>query len=284
MMRNFRYAFEYAALRLMLEIFALLPAPYASAAGGAIFRTLGPLMGIDRVARRNLAGAFPDWPRDRIDTTAKEMWDNLGRALAEYPHLAAIARNHTTFRNPEALIALRDDRQPGVLVGGHVGNWEVIPPAMLFQFHFAMHPLYRAPNNPFVDELLVKIRGCGGRLQSFGKNRRGLGQTLKMLESGGHVGMLIDQKMNTGVEALFFNKPAMTSTAFVELARKMNCPLVPVRCIRIEGCRFEIELGTPLMVADRPTEDVIADMHALLENWIREYPAQWLWLHRRWKN
>lgn len=280
-----RHVIEYAALRAALWVFSCLPVDTASSLGGRLFETLGPAMGIGKTARRNLARCFPDWPAARVDQTIKGMWNNLGRIVAEYPHLEAIAKSdRVAFRNVEKFEDIAKSGRPAILVSGHLGNWELLPPALLFRCGLPLHSVYRAPNNPLVDRLLVNLRGLDGRLRSFGKNRRGLAETLRALEAGQTVGMLIDQKMNTGIEARFFGRPAMTGTAFVELAKKLDCPVVPGRIIRTQACRFEIELEDPLIVKDRETQAVVADMHTRLERWITENPAQWLWLHRRWKD
>ena len=99
----------------------------------------------------------------------------------------------------------------------------------------------------------------------------------------------IDQKYNEGVEADFFARPAMTSPAFVELAPRYRCPLLPVRMERLEGARFRMTVYEPLDVinSDGTPKDIRACIdaaHAMLQNWITDKPGQWIWLHRRWKN
>jgi KDO2-lipid IV(A) lauroyltransferase len=279
-----RYKIEYAALRAALFIFKILPINTASALGGAIFQTVGPRMGVSKIARRNIAMCFPDWPQTKIEATVKAMWNNMGRVVAEYPHLEKIATSpRITFKNEHHFEAIKNSNHAAIMVSGHLGNWELLPPALLFNQNIPMHSVYRAPNNPFVDKMLVRLRSFGGRLKSFGKSRKGLAQTLRALENKEIIGMLIDQKMNTGLETLFFDKPAMTSTAFVELAKKLGCPVIPGRIIRTQGCRFEIEILPALTIEGRDTSAIIGDMHAILEGWITEHPGQWLWLHRRWK-
>lgn len=279
-----KYMLEYGALRAVHAVFAVLPVDMASNVGAAIFRTLGPLMGISRVGRRNIARVFPSYTRDQVETVLRGMWDNLGRVFAEYPHLEEIARNRVVFTTPKPYHDAGVRQTPTLFVGGHFANWEVLPPAMLLHHNITMHSAYRAPNNPYVDQYILKLRGFGGRLKSFGKTRRGLTDILRAMQAGDPVGMLIDQKMNTGIETKFFNYPAMTSTAFVELARKMNCPLIPGRIVRTKGCNFEIDAADDIAVGDRPTEDVVADTQRVLEDWILQHPEQWLWIHRRWKD
>ena len=96
---------------------------------------------------------------------------------------------------------------------------------------------------------------------------------------------LIDQKYNEGVAVPFFGKPAMTNPAFVIMARKYNYPLIPIQIIRENGANFRIIIHEELKAPkDRPVEEVIAQAHGLLEDWIAKRPAQWLWLHRRWES
>lgn len=279
-MSKLHHKFEYAALICALSVFRVLPLDMASALGGAIFRTIGPRMGANKTALRHIALAFPEYDPAHVAQIAKGMWDNLGRVVAEYPHLDKIGRERVVLKTPEYV----PPAGAALFVSGHLGNWEAFTQGMVLRYGVAMNPVYRAPNNPYVDKLILKYRAAGGRLRSFGKNRKGLAETLKALQNGEVVGMLIDQKMNTGIEVPFFGHPAMTSTAFVELSRKLGCPLVPGRLVRTQGANFEIWLEPHLNVEGRSTEEVVGEMHRKLEGWIREYPEQWLWLHKRWKD
>lgn len=277
-----RYAMEYGALRAALAVFAVLPVDAASAGGAALLGAVGPRMGISKVARQNLARAFPHWTREQVENAVRGMWRHFGRVIGEYPHLEYIAKNRCRFLTPDIFPSLR--AAGGVVYfSAHIGNWEVLPPALWFGQQVPLHSAYRAPNNPMVDKLIVSLRSFGGRLKSFGKHRKGLAEILRTVQGGEPVGMLIDQKMNTGIEVPFMGRPAMTSTAFVEIAKKVGCPLVPGRIIRTKGCHFDIEILPPVPTEGRDTLAILGDVHALLESWVREHPEQWLWLHRRWK-
>lgn len=278
MPHKFKYMVEYAGLRTLLGLFWVMGLDAASAMGGALFETLGPRMGISRVGRRNIKRAFPDFTDEQVDATLRGMWNNLGRVMAEYPHLKRIADERITIEGLENM----PPNGNALFVSGHIANWEVMPIYMI-RHGVLINPVYRAPNNPYVDRLLLKYRSAGGELRSFGKNLRGLTQSLQALQKGESVGMLIDQKMNTGIEAMFFGHPAMTSTAFVELSRKTGVPLMPGEIKRENGARFALRLHPALPVEGRETQEVVAQMHGILEDWIRKNPAQWLWIHRRWK-
>lgn len=238
-------------------------------------------MAMNRKAVRHIRAAL-----QCDDTTAKDIakghWNNLGRLIAEYPNLKKIATHHVRFQGLEHLERLRDDGQCGVLFGAHLGNWEVLPHALLHHVDLKMHPVYRAPNNPMVDKRLHEYRAPKGVLTPYSKSRQGMVGMVKALKSGEHLGLLIDQKYNEGVEAQFFGMNAMTGTAFIDMAQRYDCPLVPIRCVREKG-GFLVDVRPPIATKNRDVMEVLDDAHALLEQWINEHPKQWLWLHRRWK-
>jgi Kdo2-lipid IVA lauroyltransferase/acyltransferase len=281
-MKKMRYIGEHLFLLILHGICRIMPWTWASKIFGITAACLGSRMAINRKAMRHIMAALV-CNEEKARVIAKGHWNNLGRVMAEYPHLKTIATHHVTFRGLEHLIRLRDDGKGGILFGAHLGNWEVIPHALLHHTGLAMHPVYRAPNNPYVDKRLHAYRAPKGSLTPYSKSRQGMVGMVKALKSGEHLGLLIDQKYNEGVEANFFGIPAMTGTAFIELAIKYDCPLVPIRCIR-ENNGFIIEACTPIATKNREVMDVLNDAHALLEKWIKQYPDQWLWLHRRWKN
>ena len=93
--------------------------------------------------------------------------------------------------------------------------------------------------------------------------------------------------MNDGIATPFFGRDAMTAPALAELALRFDCPVVPVRVERLEGARFRITIDPPLDldVTGERRADIAAAMvkvNGIIENWVREHPEQWLWLHNRW--
>jgi KDO2-lipid IV(A) lauroyltransferase len=97
----------------------------------------------------------------------------------------------------------------------------------------------------------------------------------------------MDQKLNEGAAIPFFGHNAMTATAPVGIALRTGGSIVPVRCIRYPGSHFRIEVSPPLEIErtdDRKADaiKVLCQINGIIEDWIREYPAQWFWLHRRW--
>ena len=119
------------------------------------------------------------------------------------------------------------------------------------------------------------------------KGREGAAKMLRLMRDGLHFGAMMDQKLNEGVPIPFFGHDAMTATAPVEIALRTGGSIVPVRCIRYPGSRFRIEISPPLEIErtdDRKADaiKVLGQINGIIEDWIREYPEQWFWLHRRW--
>lgn len=288
-MKKFRYILEAMLLTILFGLFRLMPPQTASAVGGWIGRNIGHRLAASRKARKNLELAFPNLSDAEKTIIIKGMWENLGRVIAEYPHLERISRDHTTVEGLEILDQVRHANLPAVFIGGHIANWEILGAASLTQMKRPIELTYRPPNNPWTAKLLDRARTLNGRLTAHAKSRDGGRNILKTLKNGGLIGILIDQKYNEGVQVSFFDNPAMTNPIFVHLCQKYRCPLIPVRNIREKGCRFRIIIHPPLALFEAdgtplPVEDVIMQAHGILEDWIRDKPEQWIWLHRRWKN
>jgi len=270
-------------------LFRALPLDTASCLGGWIGRTVGPRLPGTRTARRNLERAFPEKTRAEIDAIIRGMWDNLGRVIAEYPHLDEIGDYGPGGRveviGAEYIDTLREDGRAGILVSGHFANWEV-QSVTSRKMGVELALVYRAPNNPYVGKLLTDMRGAASGTH-IPKGAEGARTMVRILTKGGHVGMLIDQKMNDGIPVPFFGRDAMTAPAAAQLALRLGIPLVPARTERLDGARFRVTVLPP--VEPPATGNRNADvrilmerLNHLLEQWIRERPAEWLWLHRRW--
>ncbi len=264
----------------------------ASNLGGGVARTLGPLLPVSRVGASNLRQALPDLSGAEHRRILRAVWDNLGRTIAELPHVptlnpSQVGPGYTLAIAPPAQ-AILDGDQGAVFFTGHLANWEMlvrgardaVPRFGLF---------YRAPRNPAADQLALALRQQAGGpgLRQFPKGAAGARASLMHLRHGGRLGILADQKLNDGIPAAFFGRAAMTSPAVATLALKFSLPVLPTRVMRLGPARFAIEIEAPLEF--RPGGNRHADIAALttrvnqkLETWIRERPGEWLWLHRRW--
>jgi len=282
------WACEGALLSLFWHAFASLSPERASGIAGAIARTIGPALGASRTARRNLARAFPAMSTAEIDATVRAVWDNLGRVAGEFPHLPNLRifeDRRIAVEGVEHIDALRDDGRPGIFFTAHFGNWELAALAVT-QRGIPLGVVYRASNNPTADALIRRGRAnLPGEL--LAKGRDGAKRALAILQQGGHLGLLPDQKMNDGISVPFFGRPAMTAPALAQFALKYDCPVVPIHVVREGGFRFRIVAEPPLAkpaTGDRHRDvaELTERVNRTIEGWIRAEPGQWLWLHRRW--
>jgi len=276
---------EAALLWLVYHGFRCLPLDFASAFGGWFARLLGPLLPPNKRAERSLQLALPDRAADHA-AIIRDMWENLGRMAGEYAHSLEFAKDMDRMElvGAEAVLALHAAGQPMLFFSGHIGNWELTYPLMA-RLDIPNTGVFRAPNNPYVDWLFDRV--AYPHLGMIPKGAAGARKSIEVLKGGTSLTMFVDQKMNDGIEVPFFGRPAMTAPALASLALKFGYPVVPFRIVRTKGAHFRVEFMEPLhfeKTGDR-NADLLAAMtqvNQILEGWINEYPAQWLWLHRRW--
>lgn len=279
-MKQLRYIAEAALVWLCFLVFRMMPYKKASDCGGWIGRTVGPRLAASRKALKNLQAAFPELDQHDYDHILIDMWDNLGRVFAEYPHLKDIIDN-VDVTGLENFDKLPIDKT-FVALSGHIGNWELAHFFFNYRTGRPVTTIYRAPNNPYVEKLLEQCREGEGLGDYVPKSTSGTRSMVKTMQEEKPVIIFFDQKYNQGIPSNFFGRPAMTSTAFVQLARKFNCPVVPIWMERVKGASFKVRIQEPFSVEGLSDEEVLTKAHRLLEHQIRNRPGQWLWLHRRW--
>lgn len=281
-----RHRAEAFAARLGIGLFASLPVDAASALGGWLARAIGPRLKVSGVARRNLIRTFPDKSAAEIEAIVAEVWDNLGRVVAEFPHMDWIMHNRVEVVGGEHLDNLRDDGLPGLFVSAHLGNWEISGASVVLA-GIPITLVYRAANNPLIEKLYRRYRSAIAKGGQVAKGPEGAREIMRILKDGGHLGILVDQKMNDGIAVPFLGRDAMTAPAVGRFAVRFKCPVVVARVERLGGARFRVTLLPPLeyAVTGDTHADTLAIMTAIndqLSHWIRERPGQWLWLHKRW--
>jgi KDO2-lipid IV(A) lauroyltransferase len=263
---------------------------------GCVARHIGPLTREHRIGRANLKAAFPEKSPQEIETILAGVWDNLGRLAAEFAHLDHIwehdpacpekSRIEILPRTHELFAQLRLDGKPALVFAGHLGNWEL--PAVAAPAHgIESAILYRRPNIASANRIIEELRAVKmGTLIPAGRDA-----PIKMAEAlrnGQHVAMLVDQYFTNGVDVTFFGRKTKANPLFARLLRQIECPIHGVRVIRLPGHRFRAEISEEITPVRDVTGqiDVTGTMQVItsvIEDWIREYPDQWLWLHRRWR-
>lgn len=288
---------EYAAARTIVGFLSVLPRKAASwigiSAGRLAFLLLGKLR---RVGLRNLELAFPEKSEDERVKILKAAFRNLGRVMAvvsQFDDLTADNLSDLIEYHPDPEFAreyekTRTDGRGRIILGGHMGNWEL----QAFAYPLLFEPLSflaRRMDNPLIEEMILKIRTRLGNKQIDKTNSAS--PVLRILRSGGTVGFLADINSHPkeGVFVPFFGVQACTASGVAMLAIRSNAVIVPMFAIWDERKSKYIivydKIIEPVNTGDRKRdiEATTALCVAATERVIRAYPEQWIWIHRRWK-
>ncbi len=280
---------EAAAWDVYQGAFRAMGLTRASDAGAALIKAIGPRLSVDKVARVNMRIAFPEAHDREIARLVEAMWDNIGRLAGEFPntHRFDVSGNSADVRveGGEILAEFARTGQPVVLFSGHFANWELIG-AVIARYLPACRISYRHANNPIIDQRIIDQRRAYGLRILAAKGGAGAKAMLKSLNDGQSVALMNDQKMNDGIAAPFFGRDAMTASGPARLALRAGAPLVPMSVVRSGGPRFVVRVHDPLpepSAQDRSAAvlETVTRINGFIEDRIREAPAQWFWVHRR---
>jgi len=278
---------------LSLKTLRLVPMDTAIGLFERLPRWAGPKTGRHRIALNNLAIAFPEKSIEEREKIARDSWAQMARGIVEYGYLDQIfdleennlEGGRIEVKNAEQFHKLRDDGLPAIIFTGHMGNFELLPMAAE-KFGLDLQSLFRAPNNKYAAAKIAKARKqvapnlvASGQGASF--------QLMSALERGIHVGVLVDQKFKRGIQVPFFGHNAPTNTLLAKLARRYDCPVHGARSIRLPNGRFRLEVTDEIILPRNKDGDIdirgaTEMITRVIEDWVREYPEQWLWIHRRW--
>lgn len=281
---------EALALRCFWRCCLMLgPERSSNLAAKLIGRLVGPRSRALKRMPKNLRVALRDQPEVDIAEIAREASSNLARVIAEYPHLQRMAGLELSrFIDfvadvPEA--ALTPERPPALYIGVHQANWEILS-SLGAPLGKPMTIVVSPLSNPFVHRLVKKARPDAWVEQA--ERDQATRSLVRCLQSGRSVGLLADQRFESGDLVPFFGLDAMTAIGPAKLAIKFDCDLVPTRVERIGPVRFRITT----FAAIRPNQaiqgdheqalDMMRRVNRYFEAWIREKPGEWMCVKRRW--
>lgn len=288
-----RERLEYALVWPAVKLVGLLPRPIARAIGIALGIAVFLVhRRLRAVGIRNLELAFPQMPPRQRRQILRSEYISLGRQLAEFCLFPRYTRENVSqvvvydgLENYQRAFA----RGKGVLfLTAHLGAWEL----SAFAHSLHGHPLsivMRPLDNPYINALVERYRTMhGNRTVSKDDFVRGL---LAAMRAGECVGILMDTNMTPpqGVFVPFFGIPAYTASGLARIALRTDAAVVPGFTVWEEKTRkYVLRFDPPLDLVRTGNEqaDIVANtalFTSVIESWVRRYPGQWLWLHRRWK-
>jgi KDO2-lipid IV(A) lauroyltransferase len=284
---------EFAVVWVFVYGLRLLPRELARAIGAVIgaiaFRVLGRLR---RVGVRNLEMALPELTLKERKEILRSVYRNLGFLLAEFckmpDYTAETASRFIRYEGLENYLTAREKGKGVLVLTGHLGAWE------LSSFYHSlmgmpMGMVIRRLDNPLVDAFVNRLRCLrGNRVIHKDDFARGL---IASMRAGETVGILMDTNMTPpqGVFVPFFGVQACTASGMARIAEKTGAAVVPGFLLWEEReRRYVLRFGEELKVvhtgnAEQDALTNTAAFTASIEGYVRQYPEQWLWMHRRWK-
>lgn len=279
---------QFLAMLLLRSAVRLLPVDAGSDAMAAFARTVGPRLGWGWRVRANLRFVWPhltEAEREGLVAEVCAMSARLGGDYCNLDRIAAEEGRRIEVVGGEHLDALRRGGRPAILFSAHMGNWVAILLAAR-RHGVGLSMVNRAANNPLAAGLVRRTHRATGADAIF-LGREGARQLAERVAAGGHVLMLADVRLNSGVAVPFLGRVAMTPTSPARLALQHGGLLVPVRTERIGAARFRVTVEPPRAPDD--TGDRAADIRTTMtwvndriSAWITETPGQWFWFHLRW--
>ena len=289
---NFQTKLEYLTVRGILGAFGLLPLHLSmnlGAAFGRVFQTFAPKL--NRVGRRNLELALPDSGAVQRQKILRGVFENLGRQMGFVSHFSRLtSENLSEIIDVQGLEHCANASSEGrgvILFTAHFGGWEASHLAVSAA-GFPVNVIVRRIDNPLVENFVDDLRSrFGSRTIDKKTSAR---RMFRQLRAGEVLGILTD--LNTqeheGVFVDFFGVPASTSAGIAKLVLRTNAAVLPVFVVwQPEQRKYLLRIEPP--VRFEPTGDEEHDVRELtqkitgkIEEYIRRYPDQWLWIHKRW--
>jgi KDO2-lipid IV(A) lauroyltransferase len=288
-----RQRIEYAAAWPLIKILGILPRPAARAVGKCLACVVYLLhVRLRRVGMRNLSLAFPEKTEAERARILRGEFFSLGRQLAEVCHFPEYTLENidevVVFEGFENLEKARARGKGVLLFAGHFGGWELSSFVISMRGHW-MHVIMRGMDNDYLNRLILYYRTMHGN-KAVDKDDfvRGL---LSAMKAGEVVGMLIDTNMTPpqGIFVDFFGTPACTASGMARIALRTDAAVVPTFTIwdaALGKYRLRFDPALELIRSGDQEADIAANTQMftkVIEDYVRKYPEQWLWVHRRWK-
>jgi Kdo2-lipid IVA lauroyltransferase/acyltransferase len=288
-----RFWLEYIPVWLIAQTLRWLPRPVARIAAqfiAGLFYCLHPRL--RHVGMRNLELAFPEKTTDERKRILKGVYRSLGRLLAEVPKLPSYTLKNVdriaVYDGLENYLAAQQRGKGVLFMTAHLGGWEIGSFVHSLHGHW-LNIVVRDLDNPLLDCWVRRLRSLhGNKTHDKDGYARGL---LMAMRRGETVGALMDTNMTPpqGVFVNYFGRPACTAVGIARVAMRTGAAVVPAFTIwdkTLRKYRIRFEPAIPTVCTGNEESDAVTNTQnytAAIEQAVRAYPDQWLWVHRRWK-
>jgi len=278
----------YRILVVLSAIVRRLPLSVGRAAGAALGELAWLVRGRERrLAMRNLAEAFPEWPKKKRRATTRAMFHHIGRIVFEMlwlPRLDAAMRDKTTeVVGLEQFRTVMARGRGAIAITAHHGNWEWAAHCVA-SFGVDLTALQRERNEADINRFITALHSVHGIRTIDRGSTAAAREMIQSLRRGGLLAFLIDQNIRAeSAKVPFFGRPALTPLGPAKLAIRTETPVI---CIFTErrGSKYILTFREPIEVTrDDDAIALTAKITAAIEEQIRRAPEQWVWLHDRWR-
>jgi Kdo2-lipid IVA lauroyltransferase/acyltransferase len=243
-----------------------------------------------RIATENVRHCFPAWSAAQRERMVRESFRQFGQRVMELLRVSGLPtdalRSLVEVKGREHVETAYAKGRGVLFFSGHYGNWELqaLAHALLFE---PGGVLARPLDNPHLHRWVERVRQRTGNVVLY--KRGAVRKALRLLADGHGVAMLIDQHTHSAdaIRIQFFGRPVAATSTLAALALRTGAPVVPIFTVPRPGGGMCMTYGPPVEPPSDTGPDGVRELTQrctdVLERVIREEPAPWLWMHRRWR-
>jgi len=284
-MKSFYHLTQFVFITFFFTIFRLIGFKNSSNIGFFLGKTLGPIFRskssvIQNLRKANIQGDF--------EKITSNVFGNYGRIFAEYVHLKNFKNDklskYISIEGKEYLDQIKKNKKKVIFVSGHFNNFELM--AMQIEKEgIDCAAIYRPLNNPYLNEVMEKIRKRDICKKQIKKGRSGTRELVKLMKEGNSIALMVDQRVREGEKVSFFNHLATSTTIPAQFIKKYECDLVPIYIERKNKFYFKMYVSKPIKISkNKSSFEITKFINEVLEKMILKNIDQWIWTHNRWKN
>jgi KDO2-lipid IV(A) lauroyltransferase len=281
-----------ATTNIILHCFSAIPRKLRRGFFAGMFRLFYHLSPKQRlITIHNLTCAFPEKNMAEIITIAKGVYRTMGIVAAEFFDIPSLTKDNIAdlveVEGLEYCIKALEKNRGILMLGAHFGNWELAAIAFSLLFKPAVIT-YRPLDSPALDNLVLWVRSCTGNVLI--DKKRAMRKMFRSLRHNEIVATMIDQNMawQEGIFVDFFGRPACTTTGLALITLHTEAPVIPTYLIMLANGKYRLVIKEeiPVIRTGNEDKDILINTQnftKVIEDTVRKYPDQWLWIHQRWK-
>ncbi len=284
-MTKIKHLTQFIIIIFLFFLFKILGYKISSYIGFLIGKFLGPIFRSKFSIKKNLLKANI---KNNSSEIASNVLGNYGRIFAEYVHLKNFRNNklnkYLSIEGSEHLDRIKNDNEKVVFVSGHFNNFELMA-MQIEKKGIDCAAIYRPLNNPYLNQIMEKIRIREICKIQIKKGRAGTREIINNLKKNRSIAIMIDQRVREGLKVPFFGHLATTTTIPAQLIKKYGCQVVPIYIERNNNNFFKMYVSKPIKISkSKTTTEITLFLNKILEKMILKNIDQWIWTHNRWKD